>query len=333
MRKQLVQGKPYYRIERQEIEGSLVNLVQSRSGAVDWITLHWTAGSYKTPYKSYQVLIGPTYILVSFDLLNFARHQHTYHRNSRNIGVSFMAMANGYPVTESQMEMCAQVCAILKKKYSIQWTRLQDHAFWAKKDGYPGLRWDVRKKLNDGESQSLGLRSETVFERVVRKSKWYFDHMFTDTEPVMRIVKEDDHIKAAEEAPAISNGGDVFDDVPNTLWSADAIEDTYKMSLMVGSKTSDGHNFRPKEPASREEVAVGLHKLKKILWPKRKDKEHWAYKDVEALAKAGVLKGSGKNKDGTPHFDLFRPVDMGTLIVVVGKMILSADKVVQALKK
>lgn len=170
-----VQGRPFYRIEAHEIEERLPSLLHP--GRVDWVTEHWTAGAYGVPYSDYQILVDSQYILVSSNVLAWNRHQHTWRRNTSNIGIAYMAMARAternagsYPITKEMVERAALVKAILAKRYSLPWERFFDHAYWAKRDGYPGLRWDVRFKL-------FWEQNQTIYEAGVRKARWYFQRL------------------------------------------------------------------------------------------------------------------------------------------------------------
>lgn len=170
MKRVFVQGRAYWRIERKDIKKDLPQFLPSRQ--LSAITLHWTAGSYTTPYRAYQVLIGTDHILVSENLLNFNLHQHTYRRNSSNLGVSFMAMAGAternaghFPITPDMVEMASLVVGMLQKKYNLGKGQLYDHSHWAQVDGYAGYRWDARFVLP--------WEGDTVTDVVRRKGWWY----------------------------------------------------------------------------------------------------------------------------------------------------------------
>lgn len=171
MKKTLVQGIPFWRIEAKDIRAELPLLMPN--GHARTITLHWTAGGYDNAFADYQVLIGNDYILVSDSLLNFSRHQHTWHRNTFNIGVAFMAMFNATehnpgpaPVTKNMVEHCALTCSMIVRRYAMGWNQLVDHASWAGVDGYPGERWDCQWPVPwEG--------GEYLTDVVVRKAKWY----------------------------------------------------------------------------------------------------------------------------------------------------------------
>lgn len=162
-----VQGLPYYKIAASNIERDLLALLKKspNKNTVQTVTEHWTAGSYTTPYKAYQILVNPNYILVSHNITNYRLHQHTAFRNTGNIAVTYMAMANGCPVTNLQIERHALVKAILKHVYKLDWSDFKDHAHWAKVDGYWPHRWDTQLKITGGTVYSVGLS----------KAKWYYD--------------------------------------------------------------------------------------------------------------------------------------------------------------
>lgn len=163
-----VQGLPYYKIDAANIERDLPALLKkvANRSSVKFVTEHWTAGSYTTPYKAYQILVNPNYILVSHNITNYANHQHTAWRNTGNVAVTYMAMANGYPVTPLQMERHALVKAILKEEFNLPWESFKDHAYWAKVDGYYPHRWDTQQKLLGGG---------TVYSVGLGKARWYYD--------------------------------------------------------------------------------------------------------------------------------------------------------------
>ena len=167
-----VQGVTYYSIPIKHIKRDLPALLPlARPGYVKNVTLHWTAGGYSTGYRAYQVLIGPETILVSASLLAFFRHQHTFRRNTHNIGVCFMAMAGAternagrFPVTARMVETASLVVGMLQKKYSLGKSQVVDHAHFAHIDGYRSWRWDIRFPWAPGEN---------MMDVVRRKAWWY----------------------------------------------------------------------------------------------------------------------------------------------------------------
>ncbi|MEZ0374921.1 MAG: N-acetylmuramoyl-L-alanine amidase [Candidatus Sericytochromatia bacterium] len=173
MKRLSVQGAPFYRIEAADIRAELPKLFPA--GTARYITLHWTAGGYNVPFSDYQILIGHEYILISEDMLNWSRHQHSWRRNTGNIGISFMAMANATernagpaPVTKPMIEHCALVAALIVRRYALDWFALVDHAHWAALDGYPGQRWDCQWPVPWEHGEHLT-------DVVKRKAKWYHE--------------------------------------------------------------------------------------------------------------------------------------------------------------
>lgn len=172
MKQVTVQGRRYWLIPTKDIKQSLPQfLPMARPGYVKNVTLHWTAGSYQSGYRAYQILVGPGHIMVSEKLLAFYQHQHTWGRNSRNIGVCFKGMAGAternagsFPVTKQMIEDCSLVVGMLQKKYGLSKPQAVDHSYWAKIDGYSSYRWDVRYPLENGE---------TIMDMVRRKAWWY----------------------------------------------------------------------------------------------------------------------------------------------------------------
>lgn len=169
MREVSVQGRNYWRLETAEIQAKLPGILPQGNPA--WVTEHWTAGPYGMGFKDYQILIADSYILVSQTFLNYALHQHTWRRNTRNIGIAYMAMMNATernpgpcPVTAGMLERMGIVKAILTKHFNLGFHQFVDHAHWAHVDGYPGQRWDNRFKLNE---------KDTVYSTTQKKAKWY----------------------------------------------------------------------------------------------------------------------------------------------------------------
>lgn len=169
MRQVQVQGRPYWRLETNEIFKELPGLLPA--GNPQWVTEHWTAGPYGVGFHDYQILIADSYILVSTDFLNYAKHQHTWRRNSQNIGMAYMAMVNATernpgpcPVTAGMMERMGIVKALLARRYGFGFSSFVDHAHWANVDGYPGQRWDNRFVLPSGH---------TIYSATQSKGKWY----------------------------------------------------------------------------------------------------------------------------------------------------------------
>lgn len=163
-----VGARRYWRIEAGDILNKMPGLLPKASAANKpaKITFHWTAGRYDQPFGAYQILVGAGYILVSDQLLNYTRHQHTYRANQRNIGISIMAMAPGCPVTQAQGERAAAAAAVVATAYGIELADIWDHADWARFHGYYPQRVDVEHPMPwaNGERLDIWLR---------RKIPWY----------------------------------------------------------------------------------------------------------------------------------------------------------------
>ena len=173
----LVHGKKYFRIEGKTLKEDLLKLLP-KNIKVNYFTQHWTAAPYNQGYPDYQILIGDTYILVSANIGDWTGHQHTWRRNTNNIGLSYMAMWNATernygkaPVTKGMLERMSASLAVLLKVYNLSPDKIKDHAFWAEVDGYKGQRWDNRSLSPSGNKQ-------TLFTDSVNKSKWYLKNFF-----------------------------------------------------------------------------------------------------------------------------------------------------------
>lgn len=93
---------------------------------------------------------------------NFNEHKnHTYGRNTGNIGVAIECMLDGsitreglinygtYPPTDAQLDALAQVAACLCIELGFPLANVKTHSEWAEIDGYgllsgdPDMRWDL----------------------------------------------------------------------------------------------------------------------------------------------------------------------------------------------
>jgi len=100
----------------------LQTLAESAKGSIDRIYLHWSAGHYTQYFDDYHINInGDGEIYASTDDLT-EHKSHTWHRNSRAIGVSLCCCCNATsddlgsePPTTAQIESMAQVIAVLCK--------------------------------------------------------------------------------------------------------------------------------------------------------------------------------------------------------------------------
>lgn len=304
----------YYQLKHSEILPSLSRLIPKRRATVQWVTMHWTAGSYHTNYPSYQVLIDPENILVSPTMFTFGYHGHTWRRNSYNIGISFKAMASkDYPVTKEMMQAAAQVCFVLKKSLGLNWNQFKDHDYFSKIDGYDSARWDTQKKLYDKEAIKQGLKFETVYSRVLRYAKEIEKSQGTP------IKKEKKAVKPEKLFPKLK--GTPFHDVDPNRYSASAIVAAHEMGLLSGHKNADGsHWFKPSEPLTREQFAVAQNKMLTQLGlvnADKKDPEHIFYELALRLYEKGVIKPKEFDHMGNPVFELFEQVDYGTLLGLI----------------
>lgn len=129
---------------------------------IDHVYLHWTAGHYGQAYDDYHICIdenGEIYIMCD-DLRETLAH--TYMRNRYAVGVSLLCACdaearNGYnawlgyePPTTKQIEVLAQVVAVLAEEFSLPLDcddYVMTHCEAAEKDDYgPSTtceRWDL----------------------------------------------------------------------------------------------------------------------------------------------------------------------------------------------
>lgn len=110
------------------------------------ISLHWTGGSHtwQPPNKPYHILVAGNGQVIQTRSLAVPG-AHVWGRNTNNIGISLMAMADGYPVRPIQVERMACVVAELVHAKGIPITRVRDHAYHARTTipPYTSLRWDI----------------------------------------------------------------------------------------------------------------------------------------------------------------------------------------------
>lgn len=127
------------------------------------ITLHWGANWYDNTSEHYNInILGDGTIYSDYDNLDVTC-QHTWHRNTGNIGISLSCMGDGSiwadgtiqwgsaPPTDAQVDKMAMVVnSICKAKgWDINYDRVKTHAEWAEIDGYsihdsdPDMRWDL----------------------------------------------------------------------------------------------------------------------------------------------------------------------------------------------
>lgn len=223
----------YIRLEESEIQNLERILPDEKlmTGAnyqkdIEFGTLHWSAGTYKTAYSHYQIMVGlendKPFLLVA-DKDNFLlayKHSHTWKRNTGNISFSFLGMYNpNYPITEPMINLMSNAVAIFCKKYNISLSKIVDHKYFAILDGYENERWDTALKLKNGF-----LLTDYV-------KKLANDILKQKIEVLPKIEKL--------QTPTY------FQDVFKEDWYSVAILDLYKKGLLVGYKENGKNFFKP----------------------------------------------------------------------------------------
>lgn len=129
-------------------------------GKPERITMHWSAGSYTQTFDHYHFsILGDGKVVQTLPIT--VKGSHCWKRNSGNIGVSWCAMADGFPVTKAQREAAAILIAELCGVYGIDPDKdVQDHAYWAKIDGYFPDRWDVGSEMGPLRKRIKEVRAE-----------------------------------------------------------------------------------------------------------------------------------------------------------------------------
>ena len=144
------------------------------------ITNHWSAGSYTQTFDDYHFCITwdgkKAQVIQTLSLTE--RGSHCWRRNTGNIGVSMMCMAEKYPVRLEQVEAMAKLNAELCLYFGLDpngtYTAqkidpdsgapifgafeapiVSDHAFYARKDGYSSLRWDIGNHMAPVKAKTL----------------------------------------------------------------------------------------------------------------------------------------------------------------------------------
>lgn len=148
---------------------NIQEFLQSKfTGDVSLITLHWTAGNYDQLFNDdyHFQITGDGEIWVdprAYDQFgNFVPLAHSWHHNSRNLGISLCAMSGAMepllwtpttlytfpksygdqPPMKVQMDsMCVLVSALVRH-YKLTFDKIKTHYELALEDGYPGLRWE-----------------------------------------------------------------------------------------------------------------------------------------------------------------------------------------------
>lgn len=152
------------------------------------ITLHWTAGDYRTTYDDYHFCVrGDGTFLQTLSIK--LKGGHTWRRNSGNIGISLCAMHpdNKSPVTAAQRETCARLVAELAGMFGLEisgtitlpelrlvggqlestgkmrrFPVVSDHATFARADGYYPDRWDIGPKYQPILRRARAIRAEIL---------------------------------------------------------------------------------------------------------------------------------------------------------------------------
>ena len=141
----------------------LRDIVSDARGYIDTVYAHWTAGHYSQAFDDYHILIdydGSVYVTTQ-DMTELK--YHTWHRNSRAIGIAMMCAYNAQandgfdsdlgdePPTAIQITALAQVAAVLSQELGLEINKdnFMTHGEAALRDGYgvyqgdPDLRWDL----------------------------------------------------------------------------------------------------------------------------------------------------------------------------------------------
>jgi NlpC/P60 family/S-layer homology domain len=180
---------------------------------------------------------------------------------------------------------------------------LNDPYYWSKK--YIGARRVLSYQLEPGRFKDIA------------SSHWAFDEVRTLSKDELMIGYENSYFKPnvpitrAEVAAYIgeylkldlSNRSPVFRDVPADYWAVGAVNAMQKKGYMNGS---NGY-FRPKDTLTRAQLAAILTRVFGLKPPATNQAfsdvppNHWAYRDIQALAASKITTGY---PDGS-----FRPND------------------------
>ena len=107
-------------------------LARNAKGGITHIYLHWTAGTYEQVFDDYHINIGEQgELYLTCNMLREYK-SHTWHRNSRSIGVTLCCAKDAilaykcnpvfgaYPPTMLQVEQMAIVVAILCHELELE---------------------------------------------------------------------------------------------------------------------------------------------------------------------------------------------------------------------
>lgn len=150
------------------------------------ITLHHSAGNHTQTFPAYQFGIQGDGTVVQNLSVN-EKGAHTWGRNTGNVGISLCAMAPGFPVTPAQREACAVLIAclcgmfgldiggkielpemkvigerIVATGHTMMFPVVNDHAGFAKADGYFPDRWDIGPEYAPIMARAKVIRAEIV---------------------------------------------------------------------------------------------------------------------------------------------------------------------------
>ena len=138
-------------------------------------TRHWTAGSWTQTFKHYHFCITydektDTAKVVQTRSLR-EPGEHTWHRNTGNIGISMCGMGRIrgklHGIQQAQVEACAKLTAELCTIFGMPIEVTHDHAYWATIDGYGPGSGHPETRIDIGS-----------FEPVIKKkAHWYQDQL------------------------------------------------------------------------------------------------------------------------------------------------------------
>lgn len=146
--------------------------LEAARGRIDRIYCHWTGAPYQlVECLAYHVVIdrGGYCHVIHEDFTECLAH--TWHRNSRSIGVDLGCE----PPTEAQVEALAMFCARAVEELGLSVSDIYTHAEMAAFDGYgigsgdPDMRWDLLYVPDYGD----GGRLVPGGELIRGKTKYY----------------------------------------------------------------------------------------------------------------------------------------------------------------
>lgn len=274
----VVGGYHFVEIQASKIDEQLPSVLKSitvQPGSTEirpmrYLTLHWSAGSYTTPFKAYQISVKPDSILINLYAIDWDAFSHTWKRNGQNMALSLLSMGGAVDrktglyqfdiLKQPQMlDIAAKTAAHVLHHYRLPLTTITDHAAWAKKDGYKGLRWDIRKVMS---------ANRTTFDEIYSKANVYLKSLQNPKQVVQESIKvvKNQNEKNIKDAPPVCKSDTPFTDVDCNMWFADAVQEMYDLGILTGSKGKDGgFTFNPTKPLTRAEFAVAMSQMIKKL--------------------------------------------------------------------